>query len=245
MIRVRGLRKSFGSLPVLRGVDLEIPPGRITALAGPNGSGKTTLIKIILGLARADAGEVMVGDHTLNGGWRYRSRIGYMPQIPPLPENLSAGELFRMLGELRGGDGEPDPAMVEEFGLEEALDGPLRTLSGGTRQKVNAVTAFMFRPEVFILDEPTAGLDPLAARSLKERIGEERKKGRTFLITSHVLSELQELAEHLVFLLEGQVRFSGAVEDLLSLTGEEKLEGAVAALMREGVSPTRREQAEE
>lgn len=234
MIRVRDLRKSFGPLQVLRGVEMEIPPGRITALVGPNGSGKTTLIKIILGLARADAGEVIVGDHLLNGDWRYRSRIGYMPQIPPLPENLSAGELFRMLGELREAEGTPSTELVKEFGLSEVLDSPLRTLSGGTRQKVNAVTAFMFRPEVFILDEPTAGLDPLAARHLKERIRVERQEGKTILITSHVLSELHELAEHLVFLLEGRIRFAGAVGDLLSLTNKNTLEGAVAALMQEG-----------
>ncbi len=232
MISIHGLRKSFGKLEVLKGVDLTIPRGKITALVGPNGSGKTTLIKTILGLSRPDGGRIVVGDHTLNGDWRYRRRLGYMPQIPPLPENLAAGELFQMLRDLRAADVGPDPELVAAFGLEGQLESPLRTLSGGTRQKVNAVMAFMFNPDILILDEPTAGLDPLASRYLKERILRDRSAGKTFLITSHVLSELQELADFVVFLLEGQLRFSGTAGELLSLTGEERLEGAVAELMQ-------------
>ncbi|NNM04424.1 MAG: ABC transporter ATP-binding protein [Gemmatimonadetes bacterium] len=232
MITIKNLRKSFGKLQVLKGVDLTIRPGKITALVGPNGSGKTTLIKTILGLSRPDGGRIVVGGHTLNGDWRYRSQVGYMPQIPPLPENLAAGELFEMLRELRKADAPPDPELVEAFGLAGQLGSPLRTLSGGTRQKVNAVMAFMFNPDLLILDEPTAGLDPLASRHLKARIRRERKAGRTFLITSHVLSELQELADYVVFLLEGRVRFDGSAGELLKTTGEESLEGAVAELMR-------------
>lgn len=237
MISVQGLRKSFGRIEVLKGVDLTIPRGKITALVGPNASGKTTLIKTILGLSHPDGGRIVVGDHTLNGDWRYRSKIGYMPQIPPLPENLAAGELFQMLKELRKTGVGPDLELVELLGLEGKLDVPLRTLSGGTRQKVNAVMAFMFDPELLILDEPTAGLDPLASRLLKERILRDRSAGKTFLVTSHVLSELQELADFVVFLLEGQVRFSGPAEELLLLTGEDGLEGAVAALMRGRAEP--------
>jgi len=157
-----------------------------------------------------------------------------MPQIPPLPENLAAGELFEMLRELRNVDVPPDPELIEAFGLAGQLQSPLRTLSGGTRQKVNAVMAFMFNPDLLILDEPTAGLDPLASKHLKDRIRREREAGRTFVITSHVLSELQELADSVVFLLEGRVRFDGSAEELLRTTGEETLEGAVAELMRSG-----------
>lgn len=234
MISIQGLRKSFGKLQVLKGVDLTIHPGKITALVGPNGSGKTTLIKTILGLSKADGGQIEVGGHTLNGDWRYRNRVGYMPQIPPLPENLAAGELFEMLRELRKAEVGPDPELVEAFGLADQLESPLRTLSGGTRQKVNAVMAFMFDPDLLILDEPTAGLDPLASRYLKDRIRRERAAGRTFVITSHVLSELQELADFVVFLLEGRVRFSGSSDELRRVTGEGSLEGAVAELMRKG-----------
>jgi Cu-processing system ATP-binding protein len=252
MIRVRGLRKSFGRREILKGVDLEIPRGRITALVGPNASGKTTLIKTVLGLVRPDGGRVEVGGHVLNGDWRYRERIGYMAQDAPFPENLSASELFRMLADLRGvkengasaftGEGAhetpagaatgPDPELLDAFALAPELDKPLRTLSGGTRQKVNAVLAFLFDPELLILDEPTAGLDPVASGILKDRILRERAAGKTFLISSHILPEVEELAEEVAFLLEGRVRFTGTVQELLERTGQERLERAVAELMR-------------
>ena len=115
MISVFGLRKSFGNLHVLKGVDVSFPPGQVTALVGPNGSGKTTLIKAMLGLSRPDGGAIQVGDHHLNGDWRYRAAIGYMPQIPPFPENLSAAELFRMLRDLRNSDVGPDADAVELY----------------------------------------------------------------------------------------------------------------------------------
>jgi Cu-processing system ATP-binding protein len=243
MIRLHELRKSFGRREVLKGVDLEIPLGRITALVGPNASGKTTLIKTILGLVRPDAGSVEVEGHVLNGDWRYRERIGYMAQDAPLPENLSAAELFRMLGDLRGvklngaatspgAARGPDPQLLEAFGLAPELHKPLRTLSGGTRQKVNAVLAFLFDPELLILDEPTAGLDPVASGILKDRILQERAAGKTFLITSHILPEVEELADEVAFLLEGRVRFAGTVQEVLDRTGQERLERAVAELMR-------------
>jgi Cu-processing system ATP-binding protein len=243
MIRLKGLRKSFGRREVLKGVDLEIPRGRITALVGPNASGKTTLIKTVLGLVRPDGGRVEVGGHVLNGDWLYRERIGYMAQDAPLPENLSAAELFRMLGDLRGVKENggapppvtalgPDPQLLEAFGLAPELHKPLRTLSGGTRQKVNAVLAFLFDPELLILDEPTAGLDPVASGILKDRIVRERGAGKTFLITSHILPEVEELADEVAFLLEGRVRFTGTVQELLERTGQERLERAVAELMR-------------
>jgi len=254
MIRVQGLRKSFGRREVLKGVDLRIPRGRITTLVGPNASGKTTLIKTVLGLVRPDGGTVEVGGHVLNGDWRYRERIGYMAQDAPLPDNLTAAELFRMMGDLRRAkkDGRrgppreraedpgpstreptsPDPVLLEAFGLAPELHKPLRTLSGGTRQKVNAVLALLFDPDLLILDEPTAGLDPLASGILKARILRERAAGKTVLITSHILPEVEELAEDVAFLLEGTVRFAGSVPDLLRKTGQERLERAVADLMR-------------
>ncbi len=231
MIRVRGVTKRFGRLTALDGVSLDFPPGAVTALVGPNGSGKTTLIKTLLGLARPDAGEILVGDHRLNGDHRYRREIGYMAQVAPFPENLTAAELFRMITELRESPAGPDPGLMEAFGLAREVDKPLRALSGGTRQKVNAVIAFSFRPGILILDEPTAGLDPVAAGVLKDRIRREREGGATVVVTSHILSEVEELADRVAFLLEGRVRFEGATGDLLAATGQERLERAVAALM--------------
>lgn len=237
MITVKGLEKAFGKLRVLKGVDLSLSPGEVTALVGPNGSGKTTLIKIILGLCRPDAGRITFGGTSLSGGWAYRDQVGYMPQTPPLPENLAAAELFQMLTDLRGSHDGPDQELMESFDLNGQMTSPLRTLSGGTRQKVNAVMAFMFQPEVFILDEPTAGLDPLASRHLKARIVRERNAGKSILITSHILSELQELADRVVFLLEGRTRFSGSFRKLRELTSQATLEGAVAELMKEDEGP--------
>ncbi len=231
MIRVQGLSKRFGRLTALDGVDLEFPAGAVTALVGPNGSGKTTLIKALLGLARPDAGEITVGDHRLNGDHRYRGRIGYMAQVAPFPENLTAAELFRMITELRESTAGPDGELLEAFGLDRELAKPLRALSGGTRQKVSAVLAFSFHPRILILDEPTAGLDPVASGALKRRIRREREAGATILITSHLLGEVEELADRVAFLLEGRVRFQGPAAELLQATGQERLERAVAALM--------------
>lgn len=234
MIEVSGLEKAFGELEVLRGVDLVVPPARITALVGPNGSGKTTLIQCVLGLVRPDAGRIQVGDQVLDGSFGYRSGLGYMPQVAPFPDNLSAREVLEMLGDIRGHDADTDGDLIESFQLEPELDKPLRTLSGGTRQKVNAAIAFLFRPPMIILDEPTAGLDPLASRALKDKILEERDGGRTFIITSHIMSELEELAEHLAFIVEGKIQFDGEAQDLKSATGEPTLERAVATMMRSG-----------
>jgi Cu-processing system ATP-binding protein len=238
MLEITGLTKRFGKLQVLDGVDLTIRPGHVTAVLGPNGAGKTTLIKSVLGLSRPDGGEIRLGGEPIVGGGAagevYRARIGYMPQLARFPENLSAAELIAMVADLRGasgGAGGLDEELVERFALAGHMAKPLRTLSGGTRQKVNAVLAFLFRPELLILDEPTAGLDPVASAVLKDKILAERAAGRTFVLTSHVMSELEELADDVAFLVDGRVRFAGPVEELLRTTRQTRLERAVAQLM--------------
>ena len=238
MIEFRGLAKQFGTRIVLRDIDLAIVPGRITGIIGPNGAGKTTLMKSILGLVRADCGDVVV-DGTVVDAARdatYRSRIGYMPQIARFPENLSTAELFAMLRDLRGDTRPVDQQLVQQLGLQTYLDTPLRVLSGGTRQKVNAALAFAFTPDLLILDEPTAGLDPVAAGILKDKILEQRELGRTVVITSHILAELDELCDDVVFLLDGTVRFAGSVHDLKLRTRQFSLERAVAAMMTAGAA---------
>ena len=129
----------------------------------------------------------------------------------------------------------PQRDLVDQFRLAGDLTKPLRTLSGGTRQKVNAVLAFLFTPSLLILDEPTAGLDPIASGVLKDKIRQEREEGRTFILTSHVMSELEELADDIVLLLDGSVRFAGSLRDLTARTKQINLERAVAQLMREGI----------
>ncbi len=236
-LRVRGVRKRFGALQVLDGVDLDFRPGRVTAVLGPNGAGKTTLIKMILGLVRPDEGRVTFRGEPVNGDADYRADVGYMPQLPRFPGNLTGRELVAMLDDVRGFSDEPDETLVEAFGLEAELDKPFRTLSGGTRQKLNASLAFRYGASVLVLDEPTAGLDPVAARVLKRRVARARGEGCTVLLTSHDLGQLQALADDVVFLVEGTVRFAGPVDRLLTETGARELEGALAALMGAPISP--------
>ena len=233
MIRMQGIWKRFGAVEVLRGVDLEIEKGRVTAIIGPNGSGKTTLIRMLLGLVRPDAGTIRWGDEVLNGDCRYRDRVGYMPQIVRFPENLSGRELLDMVADLRSRPA-ADDELIRVFDLEKDLDKPFRTLSGGTRQKVNATIAFRFAPDLLVLDEPTAGLDPVSARALKEKVRRERARGRTILITSHIMSELESLADDVVFLLDGTIRFHGSQAEAKRSTGEVELEGAVARMIQDG-----------
>ncbi|MDQ6830795.1 MAG: ABC transporter ATP-binding protein [Gemmatimonadota bacterium] len=233
-IEIRGLSKRFGRVEVLRGIDLDIAPGRVTAVVGPNGAGKTTLIKSIIGLVHATGGTIRVGGASVIDGDDYRARIGYMPQIARFPHNLSGTELLAMLKDLRRSaapDSEVDEKLIALFHLGDELTKPLRALSGGTRQKVNAVAAFLFHPELLILDEPTAGLDPLSSSVLKDKIAEERRAGRTVVITSHVMSDLQELADDLIVLLDGWVRYAGTVSHLLDSMRQRTLERAIARLM--------------
>ncbi|MDX1545433.1 MAG: ABC transporter ATP-binding protein [Rhodothermales bacterium] len=231
MIDLVAIEKSYGRLSVLKGLSVRLERGRVTAVVGHNGSGKTTLIKILLGLVRPDAGHVVFGGERLRGGFRYRERVGYMPQAADFPGNLTGREILALVEDLRGNPAGVDESLVAAFGLEAELDKPLRTLSGGTRQKVSAALAFRFRPDVLVLDEPTAGLDPVASGTLKDAIRAAREAGAAVLLTSHVMSEIDELADDLVFLLDGQVRFRGRVADLKRETGEAHLERAVARMM--------------
>jgi Cu-processing system ATP-binding protein len=238
MIRLTALEKRYGAQHVLRGVDLAVRRGSVTAVVGPNGAGKTTLIKCVLGLVRPDSGSIRVDDVLVGEDCSYRSRIGYMPQIARYPHNLSARELLTMLADLRraergGAPLELDDELIGRLELAGQLDKPLRTLSGGTRQKVNAVAAFRFRPRLLILDEPTAGLDPAASAVLKDKILAERAAGRTVVVTSHFMSELEELATDVVFLLEGAVRYAGPLDELLRRTRKANLGRAISHLMTE------------
>jgi Cu-processing system ATP-binding protein len=236
VIRVRGLEKQFGRLQVLRGLDLDIAAGRVTAVLGPNGAGKTTLIKSVLGLVRPDGGTIDVAGVRVNGSADYRARIGYMPQLPRYPENLTVREILHMIRDLRGRFDDLDEELVGLFELETQYDKPFKTLSGGNRQRVSAAIAFMFRPELLILDEPTAGLDPLASSTLKDKVLRERERGRTIVLTSHVMSEIEELADTVVYLLDGAVHFEESVSALLERTGEGTLERAMARMMIRAVA---------
>lgn len=235
VLHALGVTKRFGKLEVLRGVDLDIPAGRITGLVGPNAAGKSTFIKAVLGLVRPDAGRLTVLGQPVNGDERYRRGLGYMPQDARFPENLTGREVLDMVRDLRGPGQVQDVELLGLFGLDGELGKPVRTLSGGTRQKLSAAVAFLFRPDLLVLDEPTAGLDPVASGLFKEKLLAARERGASALLASHTLSELEELADDVVFLLDGRVRYHGPVAQLMRLTGFARLEKAIAALMqREG-----------
>lgn len=236
MISVRGLCKHYGAIEVLRGIDADVPRGKVTALVGPNAAGKTTLIKSILGLTRPNVGSIVVGGTRVNGDESYRRRVGYMPQIARFPSNLTCNELLEMLRTLRPAPNGYDTELIDKFDLHSALSRKLNDLSGGTKQKINAVAAFLFMPELLILDEPTAGLDPRSSSILKDKILADRQAGKTFLITSHVMSELEELADQVIFISDGRVAFSGSLNQIKDLTFQVNLERAVAELMDRGAA---------
>jgi Cu-processing system ATP-binding protein len=231
MIRVENLSKRFGKLHALNAMDLRIRGGLVTAVLGPNGAGKTTLIKSILGLVKPDSGSILLDEAPIDAAGKYRERIGYMPQIPRYPENLKVREILHMIKDLRGRFDDLDEELVELFELEKQFEKPFKTLSGGNRQRVSASLAFLFRPDILFLDEPTAGLDPVASSTLKDKILRERRAGKTFVLTSHVMSEVEELADVVIYLLDGSVYFEDTVRALLDRTGESTLERAMARMM--------------
>jgi len=236
MIEIQCLRKRYGALQVLDGVDLTMATGRVTAVVGPNAAGKTTLIKSVLGLVRPDSGRIAVNGEVIDDGGRYRAAIGYMPQIARYPDNLTGDDLFAMMRDLRGEGSSRDEELVDALGLRAHLHKPLRVLSGGTRQKVNASLAFLFTPSLLFLDEPTAGLDPVSSAIVKDKIATERAHGKTFVLTSHVMSELEELADDIAFLVEGRIRFAGPIHDLKKVTRQLSLERAIAHVLEHGAA---------
>lgn len=232
MISVNSISKKFGKQQVLKEFNINFEKGNSYAIMGPNGSGKTTLIKSILGMVLPDQGDILVDGNSIKGRNDYRHLIGYMPQIGRYPQNMKIGQLFAMMKDMRPEIKEYDLDLVEAFELEKIKDKAMGTLSGGTRQKVSAALAFLFNPEILILDEPTAGLDPIAVEILKSKIKKEREAGKLILITSHILSDLEELTNHAIYIFEGEVFFNDSIESLKDITSEEKFSPAIAKLMQ-------------
>jgi len=233
LIRLKEIEKKFGKFEVLKNLSFNIEPGKITALVGPNGSGKTTIIKTILGLVKLDNGDILINDKSILNDYHYRKFIGYMPQTPSFPENLTVREVLKMISDLRNSKIQPIDELIEAMSLISEMNKQVKTLSGGTKQTVSALISLMFNPSIIILDEPTSGLDPVASSNLKELVIKEKLKGKTIILTSHIMSEIEELADHIIFLIEGKIKFDGRVFDLLTYKGENKLEKAIANMMNE------------
>ncbi|MBU2947761.1 ABC transporter ATP-binding protein [Zobellia uliginosa] len=232
MIHIEGLQKKFGKNEVLSDLDLTIEKGGVFAILGPNGSGKTTLIKSVLGMVVPDEGSISVMGERIKKNWKYRKQINYLPQIANFPGNLKVYELIRMIKDLRQSPSDEE-RLIELFKLQPFLDKKLSTLSGGTKQKVNIVLAFMFDSPLLILDEPTTGLDPASLIHLKNLIREQKEMNKTVLITSHIMQFVAEVSDVIVYLLEGNIYFKGSIEALKIKTGKTDLEYAIAAIATE------------
>lgn len=233
MIEIENLNKKFGRQQVLARLSLQFPPGETIAMIGPNGSGKTTLIKIILGLVIADTGQVKVKGKPVGRDGQYRSDIGYMPQISRFPEHMRVHQLFDLIYKLRPSlpESQYDRELYQQFDIDTMQRKELGELSGGMQQKVNAALAFLFDPDILILDEPTAALDPLANELLKEKINRSREKGKLVLITSHILNDLDEVTTRVLYLMEGRQLFYKSLDELKQETSESRLNKIITQLL--------------
>jgi ABC-2 type transport system ATP-binding protein len=217
-ISVSGLSKAFGRTRALDGLDLEVEAGEVHGFLGPNGSGKSTTIRILLGLLRADAGVArMLGQDSWHDAVELHRRVAYVPGDVTLWRNLSGGEVIDLYGRLRGGLNAARRAeLLGRFELDPTKKG--RTYSKGNRQKVALVAAFASEVDLLILDEPTAGLDPLMEGVFQSCAAEERERGRTLLLSSHVLSEVEALCDRVSIIRKGVTVETGSLADLRHLT---------------------------
>ena len=232
MIEIKNLTKKFNKFTALQDIHLECKKGHSIAFIGPNCCGKTTLIKCILGLNVVEFGDILVSGNSVKKDFLYREKIGYMPQIGKYPENMTIEQTIKMIQDNRKNVENIDTELLEAFELPKLYDKKMSTLSGGTTQKVSAVLAFMFHPEIIILDEPTAGLDPLASEILKNKIIKERKNGKLIIITSHLLSELDDMVNEIVFINEGKILVHQSVEDLKTETQQTKISDAITNILK-------------
>lgn len=235
MIKIENLSKKFGKLQALNNISLECNKGECIALIGPNGCGKTTLIKTILGMVVPNSGNIYFNNQSILNDVEYRKHIGYMPQIGHYPENMTIGQIIDMIKNIRKHSSEEDNDLLAAYQLEKLFDKKMRTLSGGTTQKVSATIAFMFNPDVLILDEPTAGLDPLASEILKEKIIKEKQKGKLIFITSHLLSELDDLVSNIIFMQDGNVKFNKNTHEIKNITQQPTISKAITQILKTGI----------
>ncbi|MGW6455571.1 ABC transporter ATP-binding protein [Streptomyces sp. NPDC055078] len=217
-ISVSGLHKSFGRTHALDGLDLAVETGEVHGFLGPNGSGKSTTIRVLLGLLRADAGAAqLLGRDPWHDAVELHRRLAYVPGDVTLWRNLSGGEVIDLYGRLRGGlDKARRAELIERFELDPTKKG--RTYSKGNRQKVALVAAFASDVEVLILDEPTSGLDPLMEEVFQSCVEAERARGRTVLLSSHILSEVETLCDRVSIIRKGQTVETGSLAELRHLT---------------------------
>lgn len=217
-IDMSGITKTFGSVTALSGLDLRVVTGEVHGFLGPNGAGKSTAIRVLLGLLRADSGTASVlGRDPWRDAVEVHARLAYVPGDVSLWPNLTGGEVIDLLGRLRGGlDQRRRDELIERFELDPRKRG--RTYSKGNRQKVAIVAALASDAELLILDEPTTGLDPLMEAVFQQCIRAEREQGRTVLLSSHILSEIEALCDRVSIIRSGAVVETGTLAELRHLT---------------------------
>ena len=227
-IVIEGLGKRYGRQWALRGVNARFAPGEVVMVIGPNGSGKTTLIKCLLGLVHATEGGIAVNGRPVGKDPSYRAGIGYMPQFAEFPRELTVEQLLRMMNDIRDArSGSTDDRLIKRLGVDALLDKRIGALSGGMRQKVSAVLAFRYRPGILVLDEPTAGLDPVSAGKLLDAVLRAKREGATVIITSHIMEEVQRLGDRVAYMEDGRLRFTLPPELIVEATGEKALSAAL------------------
>ena len=217
-IEIRALRKSFGRTVALDGLDLEVRTGEVHAFLGPNGAGKTTTIRVLLGLLKAEAGQaVLLGGDPWRDAVNLHRRLAYVPGDVTLWPGLSGGEIIDLLGRLRGGlDAKRRQALTDRFALDPTKKA--RAYSKGNRQKVALIAALASDAELLLLDEPTAGLDPLMEATFRDCVNQERHDGRTILLSSHILAEAEALSDRVTIIRDGRAVETGTLAELRHLT---------------------------
>jgi Cu-processing system ATP-binding protein len=231
MLVAKDINKGFGKIEVLKGINFTANDSGIYAILGPNGSGKTTLIKSILGMVIPDKGEIEIDGESILGKMEYREHIDYLPQIANFPGNIRVFELIDMIKDMRPSIVTREAELIQLFEIEGFMKHRIANLSGGTKQKLNIVMALMFNSPLVILDEPTVGLDPVALIRLKDLLLEEKAKGKIILMTTHIINLVDELADTIVFILEGKIYFQGSKADLKTEQHEDNLERLIANLL--------------
>lgn len=227
-IVLESIGKRYGKQWALRGVNTRFAEGEIIMVVGPNGSGKTTMIKCLLGLVRPTEGAITVNGQLVGDDPSYRASIGYMPQLAEFPRELTVEQLLRMMNDIRDArSGSTDDRLITQLGVDALLDKRISALSGGMRQKVSAVLAFRYRPNILVLDEPTAGLDPVSAGKLLDAAMRAKRDGATVLITSHIMEEVQRLGDRVAYLQDGRLRFVLPPEIITDAIGESALSTAL------------------
>lgn len=231
-INIEHLSKRFGTIQALEDIHTSLLADQCIALIGPNGCGKSTLIKSILGLVIPDGGDIFVNGIKINSDSSYRKNIGYMPQIGKYPDHMKVYQVFELIEKIRREDCKKDYELYESFQISSIANQYMYTLSGGTRQKISAVLAFLYSPGILILDEPTSGLDPLSAEILKTKIKKVNEAGNLIIITSHILSDLDELCSDVIYMQDGRLIFNKTIQKLQSETNEVKLNKMITHLIK-------------